>query len=85
MCACSVQIAGSAGSPTTLDDNGGSYAQEGSKTYPDGTVYHGLLRHGQRTGRGTLFAPDGSMLYCGEWLNDQMHGMGTHYYNDGSK
>jgi hypothetical protein len=39
--------------------------------------------HGDRSGKGTYFYPDGSK-YVGDWLNDKKHGQGTLYKPDGS-
>ena len=51
--------------------------------YPNGDVYVGEVRNGQRNGQGTFTYASGS-VYVGEYRDDQRNGQGTYTYADGS-
>lgn len=44
--------------------------------------YEGGKSQGLRNGYGTFYYNEGGK-YCGDWLDNQMHGKGTLYYADG--
>ena len=44
----------------------------GRYVFPSGAVYEGEYKAGQRHGKeGTYTSPDGTVVYKGEWENDQ--------------
>ncbi len=48
------------------------------------TYYGELDENNQRTGRGRTLAPDGILVYDGEYRDDKRSGFGVSYYKDGS-
>lgn len=46
------------------------------KNYPDGSVYTGNMKDGQRHGSGMLMLSEGE-FYIGEWRNDKREGKGA--------
>ena len=62
---------------------GGAGGGEGKQVYPDGSVYVGQFKDGERHGRGTYTYAHGD-VYEGEWQSDKKHGRGTYTYADGA-
>lgn len=50
--------------------------------FPDGAVYKGQLKNGERHGFGIQVWPDGAK-YEGYWKNNVAHGKGKFYHIDG--
>ena len=76
------------GKPTgcgTLNLPLGEEEKEYVKTflYPDGSIYKGRCKKGQKQGYGSLSSPDGKE-YKGNWNQDEKSGYGTMNYPDGS-
>lgn len=49
----------------------GTRSGEGTYTAADGSVYEGSWAEGLRNGYGILYDPNGTVLYAGNWVNDQ--------------
>lgn len=49
----------------------------------NGCIYWGDLRNGEANGNGLFFDLISNTIYEGEWQDDQPHGKGTEYWNDG--
>ena len=54
----------------------------GTMTYPDGNVYEGEWKNGQRTGKGIMKYPSGD-VYEGGWKNGKRSGKGVMKYSSG--
>ncbi len=69
----------SAGSSTqkTFDDD--LDRENGTFSFPDGSVYEGEMVAGEPKGKGKCVYQNGD-LYIGEWVYNQPHGQGTMYY-----
>jgi hypothetical protein len=57
---------------------------KGKYTTPDGSVYEGEFKNGDKHGQGTYFFASGSK-YIGQWINGRRSGEGTYTHPDGSK
>lgn len=60
------------------------HAAEQTVTYPNGNVYRGELKNGQRHGRGIMKYASGCE-YQGEWVADQRQGYGEQTWQDNPK
>lgn len=57
---------------------------QGSRTYPNGSIYVGEWKDGQCHGQGKWTHPNGNE-YFGEWKDNNMNGHGTYIWADGRK
>lgn len=48
---------------------------KGTYITPDGTKYIGTIRNGYPDGRGVAYAPDGSFIYAGNWVEGNPDGV----------
>jgi hypothetical protein len=47
----------------------------GMAIYPDGSIYQGAWKHGQKNGKGRMVQSNGD-YYVGDWVDDQREGFG---------
>lgn len=50
----------------------------------NGSKYIGQMKNGKKHGKGTLYRPDGSKIYEGDWIDGKVNGKGTMFNSDGS-
>lgn len=68
-----------------LDRLDGGEVFEGTKTFPNGTLYFGEMRSGRANGKGILNFPVTGDKYFGDFVDDRMNGKGTMTYRNGVK
>lgn len=59
-----------------------AYAEQITKTYPNGAKYAGEWKDDKRNGQGTMAYPNGA-TYVGEWKDNKYNGQGTFTSPDG--
>ena len=58
---------------------------EGTKKFPDGSMYFGEMRDGKANGQGLLNWPNSGEKYFGDFIDDKRHGKGTMTYANNKK
>lgn len=76
-------------------DNGGYFEGEfvdgiantnrGCFIYPDGSYYIGSVQNGVANGQGIYTYKNSSLVYKGNFVNDQPDGRGVEFYPEGSR